>query len=717
MSQTIGELTLKVLLETAKAESNAGKFGNTLKSIEVDAKASSQATKTLADKMVTLGLAMGGIREISSRVSDTIRTMFSVFRQVNQSYQSFLSSTRQLEATSRLTGANLDVLRSTSGNLQSQFSLNANQANSLTIELTKLGQKAGDVSKVQESVSALLDLGAGQGLNLEQTLVAVKQAVLGIDEGTDKLFQKNPIVLYEEYGQKIGKTVGKMTDQEKSQALLNALLESGGKLTGQYSEYLNTAAGKQQLLNTRLEQAKITLGQQLNPAMLKLLDIANGLVRSFSQTDSSSQELVIRLGLIGIAVAKLAPLIISLDKTFNTFGSNVNNLSRSVPQSFDKIGNSAIGVFGKGGLVVTAILATLSIIDSIFDKIEQRKKEHDELMSKPTPAPNVPPGYKSQDGMLVPDSSSSIINFDTYKKAKQQQGTEDPTSTNSQRKDLEQKEVGKSSSGDKPEMISTELDELAEQITRKRKEQLRYEELGLQSAVAYLNVIRDITELEASRKRLLVTVEDLRSKSSLPLSGLESLANKLSYAEGNVSRSPIETIDPVVTDEERMKAVAKERQNAISEGVQIYNSVTSIMNVLGLESNKFVNDLINGFNTVLTIMQAIKTVNSILGFIPGFAVGGSVPGAGSGDTVPAMLTPGEFVVRKSVVQKLGTGFFEWINGGGLLSSMVNKYATGGLVTASSQAPAQVYLINSKVRGNDIELALKRTGKINSRRLT
>jgi hypothetical protein len=30
----------------------------------------------------------------------------------------------------------------------------------------------------------------------------------------------------------------------------------------------------------------------------------------------------------------------------------------------------------------------------------------------------------------------------------------------------------------------------------------------------------------------------------------------------------------------------------------------------------------------------------------GFASGGYVPGVGSSDTVPAMLTPGEFVIRK-----------------------------------------------------------------------
>ena len=36
-----------------------------------------------------------------------------------------------------------------------------------------------------------------------------------------------------------------------------------------------------------------------------------------------------------------------------------------------------------------------------------------------------------------------------------------------------------------------------------------------------------------------------------------------------------------------------------------------------------------------------------------FASGGSVPGTGNSDTVPAMLTPGEFVIRKKAVSKIG----------------------------------------------------------------
>ena len=56
----------------------------------------------------------------------------------------------------------------------------------------------------------------------------------------------------------------------------------------------------------------------------------------------------------------------------------------------------------------------------------------------------------------------------------------------------------------------------------------------------------------------------------------------------------------------------------------------------------------------------------------GFNKGGLVPGTGSTDTVPAMLTPGEFVIKKSSVSSLGAGN---------LASM-NKFASGGIVRGS-----------------------------------
>jgi TP901 family phage tail tape measure protein len=59
-----------------------------------------------------------------------------------------------------------------------------------------------------------------------------------------------------------------------------------------------------------------------------------------------------------------------------------------------------------------------------------------------------------------------------------------------------------------------------------------------------------------------------------------------------------------------------------------------------------------------------------------FAVGGYVPGVGNRDTVPAMLTPGEFVIRKKAVQTIGVNKLQQMNkyaGGG----KVPKFASGG----------------------------------------
>ncbi len=66
-----------------------------------------------------------------------------------------------------------------------------------------------------------------------------------------------------------------------------------------------------------------------------------------------------------------------------------------------------------------------------------------------------------------------------------------------------------------------------------------------------------------------------------------------------------------------------------------------------------------------------------------FATGGRARGAATSDTVPAMLTPGEFVVRRDVVSRLGAGFFAALNAMQLpkttLSAKVQGFASGGLV--------------------------------------
>ena len=80
----------------------------------------------------------------------------------------------------------------------------------------------------------------------------------------------------------------------------------------------------------------------------------------------------------------------------------------------------------------------------------------------------------------------------------------------------------------------------------------------------------------------------------------------------------------------------------------------------------------------------------------GLARGGIVPGTGNRDTVPAMLTPGEFVIRKSSVKSLGADTLARMNN--------NRYADAGKVK-----PDRTDL--GKLRGGEeITLAPSKLGK-------
>ena len=104
------------------------------------------------------------------------------------------------------------------------------------------------------------------------------------------------------------------------------------------------------------------------------------------------------------------------------------------------------------------------------------------------------------------------------------------------------------------------------------------------------------------------------------------------------------------------------------------------------------------------------------GMVPKYmAMGGIVPkyfaagGYGKGtDTIPAMLTPGEFVVQKRAVDMLGTGVMNSINNGEVLGNSVYNYSLSVNVSNSNANPNdiartvinQIKQIDSqRIRGN------------------
>lgn len=84
------------------------------------------------------------------------------------------------------------------------------------------------------------------------------------------------------------------------------------------------------------------------------------------------------------------------------------------------------------------------------------------------------------------------------------------------------------------------------------------------------------------------------------------------------------------------------------------------------------------------------------------ASGGFIPGSGSGDIVPALLEPGEFVIPKAIVQKLGVDYFNKMIEGGqpaqrfALGGAVRKYEKGGAVNAGGFSAAYISDTQEKI---------------------
>lgn len=251
--------------------------------------------------MAEANASMKGMEATSARLSTAITRMGVAFgaafsfaainaglRRAYEAADALDASNRRLAATAKITGQNLGFLQVSAQKANDQFRIGARLSNEFAIEMTKLASKAGQVDKVTEGIEAFLNLGAGQGLGAEATLRAVQQAILGIDEGTDKLFGKNPSVLYAELAAQIGKSAASLTDGEKALAIFSAGMRDGGKVAGEYAEFLKSPAGQAEQLRIRVEEAAESIGKSMAgirtasyPVLAGLADFTINLIAKF----------------------------------------------------------------------------------------------------------------------------------------------------------------------------------------------------------------------------------------------------------------------------------------------------------------------------------------------------------------------------------------------------------------------------------------------------
>ena len=246
--------------------------------------------------LAAIKIAYEGIKAVIGAVTAAIGMATTYVLESFAAYDRFAASQTKLAAQSKLTGVSLSELNRIADEGRDKFGLSAVTANEAATTVAKYASRAGDATKANTLLSAALDLGAASGLDAAASMEALEMGLRGQDEGFDKLLGKNPSSIWKEYADANGLAVGKMTDTQKRMAELTAIMDAGGKVTGSYSERLQSGAGAQDKLNQKLEEGKVAFGQAIQPARVF---IVQGLTTLVEQ----GGRVVLAIGRVANAIA------------------------------------------------------------------------------------------------------------------------------------------------------------------------------------------------------------------------------------------------------------------------------------------------------------------------------------------------------------------------------------------------------------------------------
>lgn len=157
------------------------------------------------------------------------------------------------------------------------FSRNlANEVQAASQLFATYSQKLNDVDAFARNVT---ELAVARGRPLEEVPRIISQLIAGVDEATDRLFGVNPSVIQARYAESIGKTIDRLTDVEKKQALFNAVMEKGAENAGGLNAYMQTAAGRLERAQNRVDDISASFGRLIlsnrtvNEFLEKMLDL------------------------------------------------------------------------------------------------------------------------------------------------------------------------------------------------------------------------------------------------------------------------------------------------------------------------------------------------------------------------------------------------------------------------------------------------------------
>jgi ribosome-associated translation inhibitor RaiA len=391
MAITVDELKYILTLDAKRMRAELERIDKEVGELRKEAETPMRAkfdVSGFAQTAAQLGLAINGVRSVYQLLQQPVAAANAAFLEQDK-------SVRKLEAAAKLTGTSLEFLRNISVTIKEQFQLTTQQANEFVVSANKLTKAAGDISQTEAVLKNLFDIAAAQGLTASEALLRFEQAIKGVDEGTEALFSGlNPSDLYAEYAEQLGKSVAKMNDMEKKQAIINRIFADGAKVSGEYSKFLESAAGQQEQLRSSATALQAAFGQILNDFLLPILNVVTPVARGFANMDEGLRNTAIattaflaiavrvpavlgaiRVGILGLTastgIGALIALLGATASAYALFADNTDDATAEMIKNkgeFEKLTRALIGYNAKAKLTNDEQARRRDIIKELNEK-------------------------------------------------------------------------------------------------------------------------------------------------------------------------------------------------------------------------------------------------------------------------------------------------------------------------------------------------------------
>lgn len=269
-----------------KLQADLGDIKKSLAQVEAQGKETGKKTgQGFADAFNAI---VGGA--LAAKVTGFLRSSVTEFNKLEKTLLG-------LQATAKLTGNSFEALKKSVQTLSSDGVLSIDQASTSMKTLIAQGiqaDKAFQLLDAAKKVSSFNNIvgDAGQG---------VADFVKFLQTGSAELAENmDPSIV------KVVKSLGGYakvsSDATAKQKLINAVIEKGGKLAGDYEKFLNSGAQAQVRFDGASLALSQTLGQKLQPAYTGILNTLTGLITRFTEFLDGLSSTSVVFGALAITI-------------------------------------------------------------------------------------------------------------------------------------------------------------------------------------------------------------------------------------------------------------------------------------------------------------------------------------------------------------------------------------------------------------------------------